>query len=567
MKRIKRLLYLLILLFVPIIANASDYEVKNYNIDVIVNEEREYEYKEIIDVYFKKNNTLILKEFNKDVKNIKVDADFTIETRDNKVIKINNKNNIEDTYTYTYLDKVEYDNKDIYEIVIDNNFNSDLNNIKFNITFPEDFNKNNLDFYINDKKIKDIQYEIKDNKLIGKINNLKEDEYLTIKVDYGKLYVNTTTIIGITIPVILALISFLIWHIYGKDLKYNIERTPNIERKLSILDVSLIYNGVSTEKDVFYLLLHLANKGYIKIIENSNNNFTLKKGIEYNGKDYKEATFLKTLFRKETTVSLTEYINIVAERKTNKSNIMDKQIDNKDLNRRFQRTVKNILPLINNEEEQKKYFDKTSENKKYYLLMIIAAILILVTSLPFIEMNKLYFLPISVVLSIFILGLLTTSLKNIDIKNKKDTMIYFTILIITMLVLFLYPSFRRNRMYILVFLAGIICVSFVLFLYKYMPKRSVYGSKRLGRIEGLKEFLIKLKQEELDNVLSINPNYLYDILPYSYIIGCEEIVIKKLKEKEIKKPNWYTLSSDYTPQKFSNSIKRLYENLKEKKED
>lgn len=567
MKRIKRLLYLFLLLFIPTITNASNYEVKSYNIDVDINEKREYTYDESIEVYFNEYNTIVSKELIKEIQNIKVNTDYTMESRDTKIIKINSKKNLDNLYNYKYLYVDKETNPDIYEVKIENNFNSNLNNITFNVTFTEDFNKNNLEFYLNGKRIKDIDYEIKNNTVTGTLNNLKENEVLTIKIDYGKLYLNSTTLTGILAPIILAFISFLIWHIYGKDLKYNITRTPNISRNLSPLDVSLIYNGEATEKDAYYLLIHLANKGYIKIIENSNNDFTIKKGKEYDGKNYKEATFIKSLFRKTPSVTIADYLNIIIEKKQNNNKEYDKVIENDELNYRFQRATNNVLPLINNSEEKKRYFENKAEIKKYYLLLIVAIILILVTSLPFIEINKLYYLPLSVVFSIFSLYILTNFVNSIDRKSKYEKILLLTVLLVLMIIILLIPSFRRNRIYIIAFLIGVISVSFILFLYKYMPKRSIYGTKQYSKIASVKEFLTNLSNSELDNVLEINPNYLYDILPYSYLLESEDIVFKKLKEYNTKKPTWYILNGEYTPQKFNNSLNRLYENIKNKNEE
>lgn len=565
MKRIKRLLYLLVFLLIPSVVNASKYEVKNYNIDIEVSKDREYTYEEKIELSFSQYNSIIYKELPKEAKDFKVNADYT--TENGNIIKVNCRNNLENTYNYKYSYQEDEYSSDIYEVEIANTFDNELNNITFNLTLTEDFNRHNIEFYLNDKKIEDIKYEIKEKTISGEIKNLKEDDILTIKVDYGKIYLNTTTLIGIIVPVVLAFLSFLIWYIYGRDLKYPPAKTPNIPRNLSPLDVSLIYNGAATEKDVYCLLLHLANKGYIKIIEDQNNEFTIKKGKEYDGKNYIEASFIKALFKKSSTLSIVNYLNNSLPDSSKTKNQYDKEIKSDELNYRFQRAARNVLPLINDSEEKKKYYEPKAERKKYYLLFMVAVILILVTSLPFIEINKLYYLPLSVVFSIFSLYILISFINSINDKNKYQKILLLTILLIVMIVILLIPSFQRNRIYALAFLIGFMCVSFILLLFKYMPKRSIYGAKQFSKIAGVKEFLLYLNKKELNNVLEINPNYLYDILPYSYILGTEELVLKKIKEYGTKEPSWYTLNSDFTVHKFNNSLERLYENTKNQNEE
>lgn len=57
-------------------------------------------------------------------------------------------------------------------------------------------------------------------------------------------------------------------------------------------------------------------------------------------------------------------------------------------------------------------------------------------------------------------------------------------------------------------------------------------------------------------VLKDNPNYLYDILPYSYILGIESVVFNKLKKLNIEDPKWYKIDN-FTYRKLFNSINRL----------
>ena len=131
----------------------------------------------------------------------------------------------------------------------------------------------------------------------------------------------------------------------------------------------------------------------------------------------------------------------------------------------------------------------------------------------------------------------------------------------------LLPTFRRNRVYILAFFIGCISVAFIMFLFKYMPKRTVHGTKQYAKIEGVKLFLNELNNKELDNVLELNENYLYDILPYSYIIESNHVVMKKLKEYNVNEPTWYDLNEEYSVQKFNNSLKRLRNILIKKDEE
>ena len=567
MKKRNLLIIIVLYLCLPILVLAKDYNIDSYDINIKVEDNGKYYYTETINVTFENKNVLITKEMPKDIQDLEVSTNYIIGARNTKTIKINSGNNKTGTYTYKYLYEDLISQKDIYEIEIKNNFNEEINNSTFNVDLPEEINKNNLSFYINDKKISNIKYKINQNKVTFHYENLKKNDVISLKVNYGKLYFSTYTITAILIPILFSLFSLFIWYAYGKDLKYKVQKTPNISRKYNPLDVALIYKGEINKEDVLLTILHLANKGYIKITERTKNEFIIEKVKEYDGKNYKESTLLKSLFRKNTVTSLADYINIVSEKKNNNKNSYEKKISSDMLKECFNRTSNYILNIVNNEDEKNKYFDNKSENKKNYLLFMVTTILILVTSIPFIEINKLYYLPLSVLFSIFTLYILLKFVNNIDFKNKKQKLYFLIALAAITLIIMLLPTFRRNRVYILAFFIGCISVAFIMFLFKYMPKRTVHGTKQYAKIEGVKLFLNELNNKELDNVLELNENYLYDILPYSYIIESNHVVMKKLKEYNVKEPTWYDLNEEYSVQKFNNSLKRLRNILIKKDEE
>lgn len=566
MKNIKYCILLFILCFIPNFVNASDYTVKDYSITIDIDEERNYEYSENVNLIFDKSNVLVTKEFDISVKDMKVNKSVLTETKDTKIVKINSKNASSDTYTFSYsIQDKEYD-KDVYEINISNTYNNDLNNISFYITLPEDYNKSNLEFYLNNQRI-DIKYNINKGILEGKLEKLKENETLTIKVDYSNIYFTPTTAVATIVPIVLTFISGILWYAFGRDLKYKQSKNYDLPKDLSPLEIGLLNNGNAKEKDAFALLLYLANEGYISIEEVSNNNFIIKKEKNYDGKKYPISIFFKSLFKKNKGITLTDYINAIQERKKDTRKLeFEKEISSSEINSKFKRAVNMTLPIINDTEEKDKYFEKTSERKKMYLMIILATNLLLLTSIPFIEINKLFLLPVSVIFSIMTLYLLMSMVENKEFKITKKNLITLVVFSIIILVVMLTPAFRRNKIYILTFLICVLCIALILFFYKYMPKRTIYGTKQYAKVEGFKNFIISRNMNDFKILLSKESNYFYDILPYSYCINIEEEVFKIMKELKIQEPTWIKLKDDFTLQKLSNSLERLYKVLTTKNE-
>ena len=559
----KRAKYVLIVLFfilfiqTSVTAKSPDYDIESYNVEISVDKDLNYTYNENINLVFNKSNTIVTKTIPYEATDININKNYVIETNKDKLIKISSKNNTHDSYTYKYKIKKDKENDDIYIIEIDNNFNNDINKLDFILTYPSSFNKNNLTFYLNGKKVKDITYKINNQELTGSISNLKEDDKLLVIVDYGKIYVNSLTIITIVISILLSLFSYILWRIYGKDVKYTIEFEKNIPSKLNTIDVSLIEKGYLNNENAIYLLLDLANRGYLKISEEENNEFTITRNKDYDGSNYKEASFIRALFRKNMTVNISEYIEALnKESKTPYQKELDKKITKDNIKYRLIRAIKNVMSISKSNEEKNKYFETKSNNKKTYLLFSITIILVLITSIPFIEINKLYLLPISVLFSSISLFILINIVENVDLKKKNNKITILLLFAIIALIVLLTPSFKQNRIYFIAFLIGIMAVTFILFLYKYMPKRTIHGTRLYSKIEGLKKYLNEVSDKELKLVLKDNPNYLYDILPYSYILGIESVVFNKLKKLNIEEPKWYKIDN-FTYRKLFNSINRL----------
>lgn len=559
----KRAKYVLIVLFfllfiqTSVTAKSPDYDIESYNVEISVDKDLNYTYNENINLVFNKSNTIVTKTIPYEATDININKNYVIETNKDKLIKISSKNNTHDSYTYKYKIKKDKENDDIYIIEIDNNFNNDISKLDFILTYPSSFNKNNLTFYLNGKKVKDITYKINNQELTGSISNLKEDDKLLVIVDYGKIYVNSLTIITIVISILLSLFSYILWRIYGKDVKYTIEFEKNIPSKLNTIDVSLIEKGYLNNENAIYLLLDLANRGYLKISEEENNEFTITRNKDYDGSNYKEASFIRALFRKNMTVNISEYIEALnKESKTPYQKELDKKITKDNIKYRLIRAIKNVMSISKSNEEKNKYFETKSNNKKTYLLFSITIILVLITSIPFIEINKLYLLPISVLFSSISLFILINIVESVDLKKKNNKITILLLFAIIALIVLLTPSFKQNRIYFIAFLIGIMAVTFILFLYKYMPKRTIHGTRLYSKIEGLKKYLNEVSDKELKLVLKDNPNYLYDILPYSYILGIESVVFNKLKKLNIEDPKWYKIDN-FTYRKLFNSINRL----------
>lgn len=83
-----------------------------------------------------------------------------------------------------------------------------------------------------------------------------------------------------------------------------------------------------------------------------------------------------------------------------------------------------------------------------------------------------------------------------------------------------------------------------MFFNSYLSKRTEYGTEILGRILGFKNFLETAEKDRLEALVSENPQYFYEILPYTYVLGISDKWMKKFEAVTIEQPVWYYSSHD-----------------------
>ena len=112
------------------------------------------------------------------------------------------------------------------------------------------------------------------------------------------------------------------------------------------------------------------------------------------------------------------------------------------------------------------------------------------------------------------------------------------------------PILLPNMFYLITYIVGIICATVIgIFIY-YMPKRTKYGNEMLGKIRGFKRFLETAEKEQLEALVEKNPEYFYNILPYTYALGVSDKWVKQFESISIKEPDWYDSQNGFSMNTF-----------------
>ena len=555
----KKILFL-ILIFIPSIVFAEN----NFNIS---------EYYTKIEIYnnkIKYQDAISVKtnEYNVEIKkylpnNIKIETNLKNINLEENYLIINNGQNLDYKYYINYYEPTQQTNKEL-EIVIGNNFNASINTTSFEITLPKTLKNYKIEYYLNDTKLDETNLNIhtEANKIIGSYDKtLEENNKLYIKVNLTSSRNSTLKFLNIIIPICFLIISYVIWFIFGKDHQIKNKKNHYPPKTLTALEISLIYNGTAKPEDIIYSIIELANEGYIKIVE-VNNNYELIRVKDYNGRNNKESLLYKSIFQENSSITLTEYLEIISS-KNPKYNLLDK-ITIKELIKKINKINTANLNIINNPKEKNKYFEQSADNKKIYLILMVAIILLLNSCTPFYELNYLYYIPISLILSIFTLFQIIKFLEALyKQKTTIKNVVVNSLIFIIVWIIFLIPIFQIDQSYMITYSVGIICSTLILILYYFMPKRTLYGSKQLSIIEGFKNYIIKCSNQELEQDILNNPNYIYDILPVSYITGINDILTKKINKIKISNPDWFEVNN-FSINKLNKFVKQFNNSLKNK---
>ncbi len=524
------------------------YVIDRYDISIKVNEDNILEITEDIDVYFNKAASGISREIPLEIENIE-----TLESKYDKV-KISNVivNDTFETYvegenyiiktiskdgkligTKNYKFQYEYDlgndlnvsYDELYYNLVGKEWETAIGNFTFNITMPKKFDTSKVELLTNDNGfIKyNMKFEVEGNSIRGKYDRIiRPDDKLSIRVRMPNGYFtyekNPLIYFMYVVPVIAFIITFLLWNRYGKDdeVVETIEFYP--PKGLNSLEVNYCYNGEADYKGVLSLFVYLANKGYIKIIENdkSKKKFTVEKIKEYDGTNRFEKRFMEELFGNSSLGST---------------------INQEDLNYRLDGIVDSILSDINSKQNKQILFGQ----KKFKILIYILILISFANSLFFpaiLSGSK----EVRVVLTFSFLALILYTVIVSNLKRRVSIVVLCVLLLVFFaLIMWLYEIgfvIFLNRSYLIATVVSVSCSLLILLFHRFMEKRTDYGTKILGKIKGFKNFLDTAEKEKLEALVSKYPTYFYDILPYAYALGVSNEWIKKFENMDVVSPSW-----------------------------
>lgn len=557
----------------------SEYTLNSYDINIVVNKNNTLNVTEKIGAYFNvekhgifrkiplRNNVTRLdgtKSKNRvKIRDIKVNDNYSLSTEDGyKVIKIGDSNKTltgQKNYKISYLYNLGRDSgkkyDELYFNLIGSEWDTSISNITFTIKMPKEFDSSKLGFSsgtVGSTDSSKVTYTVNKNTITGRYNGtLNSGEALTVRLDLpdgyfvgASLNISLTSILSIVLPLLFVLITYLLWNKFGKGKRVieTVEFYP--PQGFNSAEVGFLYKGKVENEDVISLLIYLANKGYIKIVEieerylfSTSKKFKIIKQKEYDGNNPSEAVFLKGLFPSKTS-----------------SDGAIEEVTEDDLYDNFYITLNIIKEKINTNENKEKIFEKSSLGKRACIIAMMIITYLLITINPIIELGDEIYKTMLLFLMIFTVLGFSASVVLYKEKIKIFGIIVGLIFCGIPWAFTVLPLLLEDSIYLITYIIGLICIFVMFLLYKAMPKRTQYGNEMLGKIRGFKKFLETAEKQKLDAMVMENPTYFYDILPFTYVLGVSDKWIKKFETISLQAPSWYDGYSSFDNASFGSFI-------------
>lgn len=557
--------------------NAS-YTVEKYDVIIDVDEDNNYKVHENVTIHYNDEKRIIKRTipFKRIVHhrngstssyNVKVtdfESDQNYRTHFNistgTYINIDNSDDSKEpekkySIDYDYVVNSKSLDDEMHFELASSDWNACVSNISFTINMPKNFDATTLQIVEEDGK--DISQKIDINKSGNTVTGtyddiLKGDDNFSFSIFLGQDYFNKKRI---TLPVILVLIiptcliflSFIIWFFFGRDRKIKEHQSDKLPKNKSILELALSNDGELKRRDIIFMLMKLADDGYIRFEKSEENPITkiahydIIKMKEYAGKDASEKKLLAELF----DYRLADFNDQMLKKNYSKGKGSKKLSDmrglttnTKDLSGALSSVADSIM-----DKAIKDSYDKIFEKSATILSKIVSMFGYLIglslVVLPTIEYGS--------VEDIFIIAVLyfvcVISIREGIMHSKKATTRIASLIMVILSILVsrvtpLWETIVYERIYLNAILYGILVIILNSMIIYIMPKKTAYGMNIDEQLYSLREYLKALTKERLNERLKEEPTFLSKALPLSYILGIDREFLKTVENSKCSCPEW-----------------------------
>ncbi|MDC7242732.1 MAG: DUF2207 domain-containing protein [Sphaerochaetaceae bacterium] len=565
MKKIKKIIFIILLSTLSMASLLANFRINEYKININVQEdyvlnvsedyifefdtERHGFYRVIPYQNYSDHNIKIknLKVLGENYKTEKSGGFLTIRVGDPDVTVIG-----EVPYSIYYDYDIGSDNyedfDEFYYNIIGNLWECEINNASFEITFPKPIDKEKVWLTIGkfdstnvDNSIINFSSDLRT--ISGYINYLEKGEGVTIRAELedgyfvgarnNKVIEKLMSIFLIVINIALIILAFIIFHKYGRDDKLIEQSTFDPPEGFTPLALGYFKYKYLTQKGYSSSFIYWAEKGYIDIVQGENDEVRLVRKVDFkivkqDSKNYLDYIFFKAIFKYK---EIGEEVNL-------------EELDSESLGYE--------LKKLKQEAERKFDFGLMSDKKaaNMRILIILFALISSGISLLFTYTVSSTFMPLSLVSSFFfivlsIILLSSTNTKWIMFKLIKKILIVLAVIILTLVNTFVI-YLNNDLTYLIdpninlvVSIVSAISLLLLILLFTFTEKRSEYAQDAIEKLLGYISFIKLVEVDQIEKMIEENPAFYFKHLSFALVLGLTKTWEKKFAKIEVPQPSWY----------------------------
>lgn len=573
MRKVQKILIVLMVLVTYIgSVNAVDakeaFDINHHSISVVVNEDGTLNITESMSVTFNEKRHGIYVNLPKthnmqwEIDGQKIDKSYFFPIKDVEVLS-NHDYSLEDENDFkriiignedyyaakneTYVFKYTIVTKDLdldgiqmlYLNLITAGWDTTTDMVDFTIAFPKDFSDENIKIAYPGGVMNSLGSQNgltlsrQGNILSGTYNRqVKSNEAITIQVMLDKDYFSFPTLDkqAATITVICGIFALAVFVIFlwkGRDNQVLVTAQYHLPADITSAEVGLIIDEEISDNDLISLLLDWGRRGIITIEEKKDELYLQKvNDLESDCRKYERIMFDK-LFGSKDIVKVSS------------------------LKYKFSDTLEKSRQALKDDYQQKEKKLTTTES---IVLQYVLSALSFIPATGFMGiMFYCYYYSVATVgivipMMMILVGL--TFLANVTYRKRyiyssRKQILFYSIVGLSYIGLFvaLYAMCIKAQVSIYYAFSIFFMQVLVLICTVCMRKRTEYGDEMLGRVLGLRHFIIDGDQQRIKNLVEENPYYFYDILPFAYAMNLTNIWNEHFKDMTLIPCDWYR--SDY----------------------
>ena len=450
------------------------------------------------------------------------DADRTITGKKNYVIN----------YVYDIGEDLRPNEDEFYFNIIGDKWTTSISDVTFTVNMPKKFDKGKIGFAVtneSEQTIPDvIQYSVEGNTISGKcLRQLKAREGITMRVTLPEGYFTRKTsvfvkLLYLIISVLAGAASFITFMISGRDEKAvkTVELYPPDGMNPTMCE--LYFREGITTKGITSLIVHMANKGYLSIRDSKKKKdmeFVLEK--PYDGNAEEEHKLYNAIFSR-----------------AKKGPDGKESVSIGDLEYRLDGVYSQIMDMYSAKKDAILKPSSVS-NKAVFMTAMSVCACIAVTSLFMLSdigiiAGAFFGIPCAILVALF------SALIGEKGVIKKILSVLIAIAVFTMFMFAAYAA-EANTVYAMI---SYFMIMIGAFFASFMQAKTHEAVEVLGKVLGFREFLKTAEKDRIRQMAEEDPQYFYDVMPYTYALDVDSTWMKKLKGIEIAPPDWYSGRDD-----------------------